>query len=95
MKQALFPFGIGARASHSCEDVTPFAFDGRECTRKIKAPAFLPGLLSLAHPLSGAPARRAAGIAFEARAVAHHGKVAAFAAAFALIALHPRLRAPV
>ena len=41
---------------------------------------------------SAAPRRRAAGVALEARAVAHHGEVAAFGAGFADIALRPRFR---
>ena len=37
--------------------------------------------------LSTAPRRAAAGVAFEARAVAHQGEIAAFAAGFAFVAL--------
>src|SRR5436190_14472323 len=40
-------------------------------------------------------ARRAAAVALEARAVPHHGEIAAFRAAFALVPLHLRFYAPI
>jgi hypothetical protein len=43
--------------------------------------------------VSATPRRGAAGVALQARAVAHHGEVAAFGAGFADIALHPRFGA--
>src|SRR5262245_12234406 len=41
---------------------------------------------------SATPARPAAGVALQTRAVAHQGEVAAFAAAFAFVALDARFR---
>jgi hypothetical protein len=45
------------------------------------------------HRASTAPRRAAASVALEARAVAHHGEVAAFGAGFADIAFHARFGA--
>ena len=47
---------------------------------------------AIASSASAASRRRAAGVALQTGAVAHHGEVAAFGAGFADIALHPRFR---